>query len=76
MTLDDLKADLSERLGHRVTDLFTRDGEPANAIIDLYCASPAGFGGKLSTSRGKQFAWELWLEDEEHWNFQAKPVSA
>ena len=28
MTLEDLKADLPERLGHKVVDLQSRDGDP------------------------------------------------
>jgi hypothetical protein len=44
------------------------------AIEDLYQPSPAGFGGKLFLKDGSQFAWELWLEDGESWNFHARPM--
>jgi len=73
MTLDDLKADLTSRLGKTVDSLCTRDGTTALAIEDLYQPSPAGFGGKLFLKDGSQFAWELWLEDGESWNFHARP---
>lgn len=71
MTLEDLKADLSERLGRKVVDLQGRDGDPAAQMEDLYQPSPAGFAGRLSLRNGERFAWELWLEDGDHWNFQA-----
>ena len=74
MTLDNLKADLTSRLGKTVDSLCTRDGITALAIEDLYQPSPAGFGGKLFLKDGSQFAWELWLEDGESWNFHARPM--
>ena len=74
MTPEDLKADLSERLRQRVTELFTRDGESVVAMTDLYQPSPAGFGGQLRLRDGSRLAWELWLEDGESWNFHASPV--
>lgn len=74
MTPDELKADLSERLGRRVVGLFTREGEPVTDVSALYQPSPAGFGGRLQLRDGRQFAWELWLEDGDHWNFQAQPI--
>ena len=74
MTLDDLKADLSSRLGKTVEALYTREGMIALAIEDLYQPSPAGFGGKLFLKNGSQCAWELWLEDGESWNFHASPL--
>ena len=42
MTIDDLKRDLSDRLGRRVEVVLTRDGESAQEMSDLYQASPAG----------------------------------
>ena len=75
MTLEDLKADLSERLGRKVVDLQTRDGDPVTQMEDLYQPSPAGFAGRLSLRNGARFAWELWLEDGDHWNFQATPLN-
>ena len=74
MTPEDLKADLSERLGQRVSELFTRDGIPVVEMTDLYQPSPAGFGGQLQLRDGRRMAWELWLEDGESWNFHASPV--
>ena len=71
MTLDDLKRDLSERLGQKVINLLTRDGEPATTMTDLYQASPAGFGGRLMMCDGRCLMWDLWLEDEQNWNFKA-----
>lgn len=71
MTIDDLKRDLADRLGARVEALLTRDGEPAQEMTDLYQPSPAGFAGRLICRDGTRFAWELWLEDEENWNFQS-----
>lgn len=75
MTVDDFKRDLSERLGQKVSQLLTRDGEAVEELSDLYQASPAGFGGRLVTTDGRQAAWELWLEDEDTWNFQATPLN-
>ena len=40
MTLEDLKADLSERLGHKVVDLQSRDGDPVAQMEDLYQPPP------------------------------------
>ena len=74
MTIEDLKRDLSDRLGRRVEALFTRDGEPAQEMTDLYQPSPAGFAGRLICRDGSRLAWDLWLEDEETWNFQSTPV--
>ncbi|MGC6483418.1 MAG: hypothetical protein ACON4T_07640 [Synechococcus sp.] len=74
MTLDDLKADLSDRLGQRVIALSNRDGEPAREITDLYQPSPAGFGGQLRVGDGSFYVWDLWLEDGESWNFYANCV--
>ena len=73
MTIEDLKRDLSDRLGRRVEALFTRDGEPAHEMSDLYQPSPAGFAGRLICRDGSRLAWDLWLEDEETWNFQSTP---
>ena len=50
MTIDDLKRDLSDRLGARVEALLTRDGEPAWEMKDLHQPSPAGFAGCLSAA--------------------------
>ena len=74
MTMDDFKKDLSQRLGVRVVSIFTRDGGPAADVMDVYQAAPAGFGGKLMVSDGQFYMWELWLEDESNWNFQAKQI--
>ena len=74
MTLLDLKQELSSRLGQPVSDVLTREGESVREMIDLYQSSPAGFGGRLMTQVGRQFVWELWLEDEETWNFHASPL--
>ena len=74
MTIEDLKRDLSDRLGRRVEALFTRDGEPALEMTDLYQPSPAGFAGRLICRDGSRLAWDLWLEDEETWNFQSTPL--
>ena len=74
MTIEDLKRNLSDRLGRRVEALFTRDGEPAQDMTDLYQPSPAGFAGRLICRDGSRLAWDLWLEDEETWNFQSTPV--
>ena len=73
MTIEDLKRDLSDRLGRRVEELFTRDGKPALEMTDLYQPSPAGFAGRLICRDGSRLAWDLWLEDEETWNFQSTP---
>ena len=75
MTPEDLKADLSARLGLRVLTLFTRDGDPVSDMAELYQPSPAGFGGRLRVRDGREYAWELWLEDGESWNFHAQPLA-
>lgn len=75
MTLDDLKADLSERLGRRVLVVETRDGDPVSQMEDLYQPSPAGFAGRLGLRDGTRFAWDLWLEDGDTWNFQVTPLN-
>ena len=72
MRLDELRHDLSARMGRRVIELFTRDGEPVQTMRDLYQPSPAGFGGKLCVAGGGRFAWELWLEDGDRWNFHVQ----
>ena len=71
MTIDDLKRDLSDRLGRRVEAVLTRDGESAQEMTDLYQPSPAGFAGRLICSNGTRLAWELWLEAQDNWNFQS-----
>ena len=74
MSLDDLKRDLSERLGQSVIALFTRDGAPVTSMSDLYQASPAGFGGRLMVLGDRYLTWELWLEDDTSWNFHYAPA--
>ena len=59
MTVDEFKRDLSERLGQKVLQLLTRDGEAVEELSDLYQASPAGFGGRLVTTDGRQAALSL-----------------
>ena len=71
MTVDELRKDLTARLGEQVEQLFTRDGAPVHDISELYQPSPAGFGGQLRLKRGPCLAWELWLEDGDSWNFHA-----
>ena len=71
MTIDDLKRDLSDRLGRRVEAVLTREGGSAQEMTDLYQPSPAGFAGRLICRDGTRLAWELWLEDEDNWNFQS-----
>ena len=75
MTIDDFKRDLSDRLGRRVDALLTREGEAAHEMSDLYQPSPAGFAGRLICRDGSRLAWELWLEDENNWNFQSSPLA-
>ena len=58
--LDDLKRDLSRRIGKRVTAITTRDGEPVHDLTDLYQPSPAGFAGQLIVVGGCRHSWELW----------------
>ncbi len=75
MSLDELQEDLSKRLGKRVTDISTREGEPAQTLIDLYQPSPAGFAGQLTLVDGSRHSWELWQEAGEMWNFQSTLLS-
>ena len=71
MTVDELRRDLTARLGETVEQVFTRDGAPVDDITQLYQPFPAGFGGQLRLKRGQRLAWELWLEDGDRWNFHA-----
>ena len=75
MTVDELRSDLTARLGQAVDQVFTRDGAPVEDITELYQPSPAGFGGQLRLKRGGRLAWELWLEDGDRWNFHATDLA-
>ena len=75
MGLDDFQKDLSLRLGKRVSELFTREGEPVEDLMELYQPSPAGFAGQLILVDGSRYSWELWQEAGEMWNFQATLIS-
>ena len=48
MTVDELRQDLSQRIGRPVELLLTRDGEAVIELSNLYQPSPAGFGGIIS----------------------------
>ena len=71
MTVDELRQDLSERIGRPVELLLSREGESVIELSDLYQPSPAGFGGRLCLRDGTAMTWELWLEDGDNWNFHA-----
>ena len=43
MTVDELRSDLTARLGEQVEQVFTRDGASVDDITELYQPSPAGF---------------------------------
>ena len=75
MTVDELRNDLTARLGETVEQVFTRDGAPVDDITELYQPSPAGFGGQLRLKRGRRLAWELWLEDGDRWNLYATDLA-
>jgi len=75
VTVDELRSDLTARLGQAVEQVFTRDGAPVEDITELYQPSPAGFGGQLRLKRGGRLAWELWLEDGDRWNFHATDLA-
>ena len=75
MTVDELRNDLTARLGETVEQVFTRDGALVDDITELYQPSPAGFGGQLRLKRGRRLAWELWLEDGDRWNFYATDLA-
>jgi len=75
VTVDELRSDLTARLGQAVEQVFTRDGAPVEDITELYQPSPAGFGGQLRLKRGGLLAWELWLEDGDRWNFHATDLA-
>ena len=76
MTVDELRSDLTARLGEVVEEVFTRDGHPVDDITELYQPSPAGFGDQLRLKRGRRLLWELWLEDGDRWNFHASPLDS
>lgn len=75
MTVDELRQDLSERIGRPVELLLTREGESFIELSDLYQPSPAGFGGRLCLRDGTAMTWELWLEDGDNWNFHTAPLA-
>ena len=75
MGLDDFQKDLSLRLGKRVSELFTREGEPVEDLMELYQPSPAGFAGQVILVDGSRYSWELWQEAGEMWNFQSNLIS-
>ena len=76
MTVDELRSDLTARLGEQVEQVFTRDGAPVDDITELYQPSPAGFGGQLRLKRSsRRLAWELWLEDVDRWNFHTTDLA-
>jgi hypothetical protein len=73
--LEDLKRDLSRRIGKRVSAITTRDGEPVHDLTDLYQPSPAGFAGQVVLVGGSRHSWELWQEAEAMWNFQSTHIT-
>ena len=75
MNLTEFQQDLSKRIGKRVTEILTRDGEAVLDLSDLYQPSPAGFAGQLIVVGGSRYSWELWQEAGEMWNFQSVVIS-
>ena len=75
MTLDKFQQDLSKRMGKRVTEILTRDGESVQDLTDLYQPSPAGFAGQVVLVGGSRHSWELWQEAEAMWNFQSTHIT-
>ena len=75
MTIEELKAVLSEQMCQRVTQVLTVKGEPAENIEELYQQVPAGFRGKLTVRSGSQYVWDLWQTDEDTWEFSSTQVS-
>ena len=73
--LDEFQQDLSKRIGKRVTEILTRDGEAVQDLRDLYQPSPSGFAGQLIVVGGSRYSWELWHEAGEMWNFQSVRIS-
>ena len=74
MTIEELKAVLSEQMCQRVTQVLTVKGEPAENIEELYQQVPAGFRGKLTVRSGSQYVWDLWQTDEDTWEFSSTQV--
>ena len=52
MTVDELRSDLTARLGEQVEQVFSRDGAPVDDITELYQPSPAGFGAPKPAGEG------------------------
>jgi hypothetical protein len=75
MTLDEFQQDLSKRMGKRVTEILTRDGESVQDLTDLYQPYPAGFAGQVVLVGGSRHSWELWQEAEAMWNFQSTHIT-
>ena len=75
MTLDEFQQDLSKRMGKRVTEILTRDGQSVQDLTDLYQPSPAGFAGQVVLVGGSRHSWELWQEAEAMWNFQSTHIT-
>ena len=75
MSIDEFQQDLSKRIGTRVSEILTRDGEAIQDLTDLYQPSPAGFAGQLIDVEGSRHSWVLWQEAGEMWNFQSTLIS-
>ena len=75
MTIEELKAVLSEQMCHRVTQVLTYEGEPAENIEELCRQIPAGFRGKLTVRSGSQYVWDLWQTDEDTWEFSSAKIA-
>ena len=74
MTIEELKAVLSEQMCQRVAQVLTFEGEPAENIEELYQEIPAGFRGKLTVRSGSQYVWDLWQTDVDTWEFSSTQV--
>lgn len=75
MSIEELKAVLSEQMNQRVTQVLTFEGKPAENIEELYQQVPAGFRGKLTIRSGSQYVWDLWQTDEDTWEFSSTMIS-
>ena len=75
MNIYEFQQDLSKRIGKRISEILTRDGEAIQDLSDLYQPSPAGFAGQLIVADGSRHSWELWQEAGEMWNFQSTLIS-
>ena len=71
MTVDDMKALLTEQMEERVTWLLDPTGKPVETISEIYTTEPTPrWQGVITMVRGSQFNFVLY-RDATEWRFEA-----